>query len=434
MWYNVLPITCSLLIFTTCSHLIFTVSAAASSNALPSDSSNPTPFSPGFDIGAVISLAKSLPSHSWEFGTASEALLELYDPHHAVFGANPFPVPTIPPSQSVSLNYAQQKIVIGPGANGLNNGNGAVGDPASLGVSAVLLGKTDNKYFDAAKGEIEYILGQAPRWWNGAISHRAQYAELWADFIYMAPPFLAYYGAATNNASVLRESVEQCRLYRQVLLANTTSGPYTPPVSHPDVASGLWVHIVGPVSADPGIWSTGNAWAAAGMTRVLATVLKAPSHLYQDQPTSASDLAVSWKNQAVNDLTTFICEILEAAMLMPMDDGLLLNYLDDTQWFGETSGTALLASVAYRLSVLAPSLHIEPAVVDNYVQWAEDIRSVFGQGHITSNGTATPAVNPLGWGDKKPWTAGSPEGQNFVVMMYAAWRDCVVAKVKGCNA
>lgn len=249
----------------------------------------------------------------------------------------------------------------------------------------------------------------------------------------MAPPFLAYYGAATNNASVLRESVEQCRLYREVLLAKTTSGLYSPPLSHPNTASGLWEHIIGPVNGDSGIWSTGNAWAAAGMTRVLATVLKAPSQMYKAQPTSASDLAVSWKNQAVQDLTTFIRDILDAAMQMPMDKGLLLNYLDDNQWFGETSGTALLASVAYRLGVLAPSLGIESKSVDNYIQWAENIRSAFGQGHITSNGTATPAVNPLGWNDKTPWTAGSPEGQNFVVMMYAAWRDCINAGVNGCS-
>lgn len=161
MWFKVSSITWSLLAF---------ILGSAASNAFP--------FSPGFDIRAVSSLATSLPSYSWEFGIASETLLELYDPQHAVFG-NPFPIPTISPCQSVSLSYAKEKIVIGTGANGLSNGNGAVGDPASLGVSAVLLGKTEKKYLDAATEEVEYILGKAPRWWNGAISHRVQYAELW---------------------------------------------------------------------------------------------------------------------------------------------------------------------------------------------------------------------------------------------------------------
>lgn len=253
----------------------------------------------------------------------------------------------------------------------------------------------------------------------------------------MAPPFLAYYGVATNNVSVLQAAVEQCRLYRQILLANTTSGQFTPPVSHPEVAAGLWKHITGPVNDDAGLWSTGNAWAAAGMARVLATVLKAPPSLFfNNLPAHTSNLSVTWKNQAIHDLTTFICEILDAAILMPTDGGLLHNYLDDTTWFGEISGSALLASVAYRLSVLAPSLGLADGKVQYYVEWAEEIRFIFGQGHMISNesyGTATPAVNPLGWGDRKPHTTGSPEGQNFVVMMYAAWRDCVYAGVNGCH-
>ena len=164
---------------TTCSLLISMLHSVASSSPSSSGSSNAFPFEPGFNIETVLALAKSLPSHSWEFGTASETLLELYDPQYAVFGARPFPVPTISPSQSVSLAYAQEKIVIGRGPNSLSDGDGVVGDPASLGVSAVLLGMTEKRYFDATTEEVEYILGQAPRWWNGAISHRVQYAELW---------------------------------------------------------------------------------------------------------------------------------------------------------------------------------------------------------------------------------------------------------------
>jgi hypothetical protein len=158
----------------------FVLLSALTSHALSasSSSSDAVPFSPGFDIDSVITLAESLPSHSWEFGTASEALLELYDAPVAVYGT-PFPVPTIQPQDSPSLTYAQQRIVIGVPPNGLSDGDGAVGDPASLGVSAVLLGMTNATYAQAVAAEAEYLLTGAPRWWNGAISHRAQYAELW---------------------------------------------------------------------------------------------------------------------------------------------------------------------------------------------------------------------------------------------------------------
>ena len=140
---------------------------------------NPFPFSPGFDIALVASVAKALPSHSWEFGTASEAMLELYDPQISVFSPTAFPIQTIPMECVESLQYAASKIVIGTGPNGLSDGDGAVGDPASLGVSAVLLGKTDATYANAVAEEIDYIVNSAPRFSNGAISHRVDVAELW---------------------------------------------------------------------------------------------------------------------------------------------------------------------------------------------------------------------------------------------------------------
>jgi hypothetical protein len=141
--------------------------------------SAPFPFSPGFNPTTVFKVARFLPSHSWEFGTASEALLELFNPELSVFGPNPFPVPTVQPSDVPSLAYAKSKIVIGTGANALSNGDGAVGDPASLGVSAILLGKTNKTYAAAAYDEVDYIMNKAPRYSNGAISQRTDVAELW---------------------------------------------------------------------------------------------------------------------------------------------------------------------------------------------------------------------------------------------------------------
>lgn len=105
-----------------------------------------------------------------------------------------------------------------------------------------------------------------------------------ADFIYMAPPFLAYYAVYKNDEALLRETIRQIGLYREVLKKS----------------SGLWTHIVGPNSPDPGSWSTGNAWAAAGITRVLATVIKAP-------------MSKGWTTE-INLLKSYIKEILDAAM------------------------------------------------------------------------------------------------------------------------
>ncbi|KAG6815337.1 hypothetical protein H0H87_002807 [Tephrocybe sp. NHM501043] len=370
----------------------------------------PFPVSPGFDIQNVTHLAQLLPSHSWEYGTAAEALLELYNPHLSIFGSSPFPVPTVQKNDTTALAYAASKINLKNGTNGLGNDNGAVGDPLSLGVSAILLGKTEPKYTEAARQSVDFVLNTAPRFYNGAISHRASVAELWADFMYMAPPFLAYYAADTLNATLLLEAVNQCRYYRQVLQSNTTA-----------VYKGVWEHIIGPQSQDTGLWSTGNAWAAAGMVRVLATVMRAP--IAANAP---------WKHDAVQNLTTWVLEILDGATASTLNGGLLPNYLNDdagTHGFGEISGSSMLASVAYRMAVLQPQ-----ASGQKYIDWADGIRGVLGgkddngQPHITEAGVATPAVNPLAWQDTTPFTTGSPEGQAFVVLMYAAWRDCILAR------
>lgn len=55
---------------------------------------------------------------------------------------------------------------------------GAIGDPASLGVSALLIGKTDPTFLAAAERQKDYLF-KAPKWTNGAISHRIEVAELW---------------------------------------------------------------------------------------------------------------------------------------------------------------------------------------------------------------------------------------------------------------
>src|SRR5437016_143694 len=99
-------------------------------------------FPPSFDIRKVSGLAQSLPSHSWEFGAGAEALLELYNPELSVFGPKPFPVPASNNTQIRALSYAKANIVLGTGYNALYTGDsgGAAADPASLGVSAVMLG------------------------------------------------------------------------------------------------------------------------------------------------------------------------------------------------------------------------------------------------------------------------------------------------------
>ena len=124
-------------------------------------------------------------------------------------------------------------------------------------------------------------------------------------------------------------------------------------------------------------------------------------------------------------LKGWIKEILDGAMASGKDSGLLRNYLNDGSWFGEVSGTAMLAAVAYRMAVNDPGMFGQ-----QYISWADSNRQAVAQhqnGDILS-----PAVDPYAWGDRTPYTSGSPEGQAFAVYLYTAFRDCVGAGI--CSA
>lgn len=139
----------------------------------------------------------------------------------------------------------------------------------------------------------------------------------------------------------------------------------------------------------------------------------------------------TWWASAETDLLGWITQILDAVMASDLDNGLVRNYLDNdgsvdaVHTFGEISGSAMFASVIYRLAdELGPP----------YVKWADGIRETLngvhrttGQWVVSQEGAASPAIDPLAWGGDA--VALSPEGQAFVVMMYSAWRDCILAGV-----
>ncbi|KAH8831466.1 family 88 glycosyl hydrolase [Flagelloscypha sp. PMI_526] len=366
-----------------------------------------------FDIKKVVAKAVEFPSHSWEYGTAVEALLEIYNPELSVFGKKPFPAPTVAKEDVLGLKYAASVITIGTGKDSLADGDGAVGDPASLGVSAYLLGKTNQTFMDATLRQLDYVVNGAPRnTSNGAISHRADVVELWSDFIYMAPPFMAYMGAETSNITLLEDALRQITAYHEVM--NAPMRNTTPPHN-------LWLHIVGPQSADLSAWGTGNGWASAGSTRVLATILKAPC------------APESFKTKAKTKITAILKEMFDGVLAAKKDGDLYRNYLDDYEsphGFGELAGMSMLSNAVFRMAVLVPEVFGKHS---KYVKFAKETLAILGRAdkngkpYVTEEGVVRPTVNPLGWGDTTPFETGSPEAQGFVSLAYAAFRDCVQA-------
>ena len=141
----------------------------------------------GYDYVNVTMAGASMAAHSWEWGTLSETLLEVLNPSSSVFASSKtsFPSGTIP-NQTVSnvkaLSYAQPHINTSSASHTLI-ADGATGDPASLGVAAIMIGRTKSAYAGAATRQLNHLLYEVPRYKNGAISQREGYAELWADFM-----------------------------------------------------------------------------------------------------------------------------------------------------------------------------------------------------------------------------------------------------------
>lgn len=355
-----------------------------------------------FHVQETLAQTQRLPSHSWEYGIAAEAMLELLDPLRTVFAAEPFPADKVPALRAQKPKGIElvQKLIRTNGESTLYNDTWGVSDSASLGIPAIMLGQNEVQYLQAAMRQKDYLLKEAPRYSNGAISHRTEVAELWSDAVSMFPPFLALYGVVSNDLEYMQEAVEQCRLYREVL--RITSGP----------KQGLWKHIVGPSEmADDGVWSTGAAWAAYGMARVRATL----SGWRPSNSSMTSEIAL---------LDEWIMEIFNGAMRTDDDDtSLLRNYLGDKDWFGETSGTALLAATAYRMAVLNPGTFAQ----SKYLDWTHAKRRAVLE-RVLKDGLAYPTVNPLKHGSREP-IRESPEGASFLLMLGSAWRDCVCAGV-----
>ncbi|KAL1966900.1 hypothetical protein VTN77DRAFT_3644 [Rasamsonia byssochlamydoides] len=335
----------------------------------------------------VAEQAKVLASHSWEYGTLAEALLELHGPEMSVFGRSPFSG-TCCGDDIAALAYGRR--YIRTASDTLVDGEGSSGDPASLGVTALLLGQQDKSYLDAADRQANVLLHQTPRFSNGAISHRETVAELWSDSIYMVPPFLAYYGKVTNKPEIVKEAIHQCKLYHDILADKTT---------------GLWRHVVGPENEDHGFWSTGIGWAAAGMTRVLAT-------LAQDEQSS---------KEQQQELTRYIKELIDGVIHAGRGEKhLIRNYVTEPSSFDENAGTAALASAVFRLAVLCPDVFGADADV-RYIQWALESREAVLRHVDPDTGIVFPVVNPMDSKDPRPARA-SAEAQCFVILMYAAHR------------
>ncbi|KAJ1310987.1 hypothetical protein OPQ81_009496 [Rhizoctonia solani] len=370
---------------------------------------------------------------SWELGTSTQALLEYDFPSLSIYGSLALAIPNpINASLTPGSVYSVTDRIVQTRNPLVSEGfvaDSAVGDPPSLGVAMLLAnfsGATGGDYNTAIQQQLDYLLTKAPRNSDGAISHRIEQVQLWSDNVYMVPPFLAYYGALHNNASMMTEAFNQIQTYRNNLKV--------------DKFTGLWRHIQLGEGVDVGHWSTGNGWAAAGMMRVLATM-------------ASSSLGASYPNEQAL-LARWISGILTSTWAYQLPNGTLYNYADlsspasvtpsytasPSTAFSDASGTALLAATTYRLAthlVRHPRITFQNNGVSTTQSLTEilaregySIRSLLDPAALARQ-AVTASVDPnTGWLQNvaNPYSYSqrgtvSPEGQAFVLMLEAAARD-----------
>ncbi|KAM0747198.1 hypothetical protein T439DRAFT_328960 [Meredithblackwellia eburnea MCA 4105] len=375
------------------SFVLFALAVCSSSHAAPTTS--------GLSDSALSQIKSNLAgaaTDTWVSGTQTIALLELDYPSYSVFTPSSLtslanssdPVPTEVNSIITSWYTKRSSSSV----QFADVSGGAAGDPASLGTAWIIAALTDGgmklkmTYATIIQKEVNYLLNTVPKTSDGAISMRpaGEAVQIWSDFIFMVPPFLAFYGVVMNQPSVVTQSYNQIKLYRNYLR---------------DSSTGLWKHVELGSYQDNGLWGTGNAWAAAGMTRVLATMMHCSDS--EDYSSQISDLS-SWINEI---LSATFSQISSSSNLLP-------NYYHSSSTFSDAASSALLASVVYRMASLGELSNT------SLINTAEKVRQAVNSAATSNSGWLNPVVDPLVWNQQ---STKSPEAEAFVIMLQAAWRD-----------
>lgn len=199
-------------------------------------------------------------------------------------------------------------------------GEPAVSDPAANGeVCFRGWQRTGETYYlDGARRMMDYLLHTAPRTADGIICHNNvsfhaghSACQLWADGLYMVPPFLAVMGKT-------EEAAEQIRGYIRHLF---------------DERTGLFYHIA---DTEKGTyvrkkhWATGNGWALMGLARVIETA------------------GEQGKKGIRKELTGFFSRLMEAVLALQCPDGRFHDILDEPESFEDGTSAMMTAAAVFR--------------------------------------------------------------------------------------
>lgn len=251
------------------------------------------------------------------------------------------------------------------------NENIAVTDPAANGVCVKraydITG--DEFYLNAANRMLDYLMTCAPRTDKGVLCHNEvsfhegfSKDQIWADSIFMAPPFLAEMG-------LLDEALFQIKGMYQYLI---------------DEKSGLLRHIYDAgqsVFVRDKLWATGNGWALLGMAAVAEKA----------QANGRDDIA-----KELNELSK---KLLDSMLVFQLSDGRFHDSLNEEDSFIDGASAMMMAAYIYR-SLYNGTLPQEykkyaDLVLDTMEKYVDEygiIHEVCGCPHFVSVGTSAESM------------------------------------------
>jgi rhamnogalacturonyl hydrolase YesR len=292
---------------------------------------------------------------SWEQGVCAQALYEAGD------------------MTWLNLAYDAVQRQSEDGRLGVIGENIAVTDPAANGepVWRAYEHTEDEYYMAASEKMLAYLMVDAPRTSKGLICHNERSfdpgfsaKQVWADSIYMLPPFLAAVGE-------FAEAQKQLDGYLDRLSDLSTNR----------LGTGLLYHIYDSEKkayVRQKLWASGNGWALLGIARMI----------------SFSDTNLVVKAKYIQKAK----KLLDAMLEFQCESGMFRDILDDPDSFEDATSAMMMAVFVYR-GIAEGWLGGEYAPKADKVYYAAGarideqgiIRGVCGAPHFKSEGTSAEA-------------------------------------------
>lgn len=305
-------------------------------------------------LNKVIMAMLSVQRHPWEQGVCMQAMNEYGDINTMVAMASDA---VLKQSDDGRLGFIYESV--------------AVTDPASCGEGVLEAYKItgDEKYKIAADKMADYLVNAAPKTDKGILCHNTESFvegfspyQIWADAIYMAPPFLYLMGY-------------------QDMAIKQVEGMYDYLVCH---KSGLLRHIYdaqGNCFVRDKLWATGNTWAILGMGRIIDMALA-------EGDKESAERMISLSVGILDNLIKYI-----------LPDGRFHDILDDESSFIDGAAAMMMAAYIYRgvSNGWLPDKYVEFAdrvyeTMEEYVDECGIIREVCGSPHFVSVGTSAESM------------------------------------------